>query len=92
VFVVFTTGQVVYSKCGHDKGNPFLVFLVDKEYLYLVDGKLRTVLKPKKKKMKHVQETHNVDLNIKEKLDNNLYLLDADIRKALLPYVINLNI
>jgi ribosomal protein L14E/L6E/L27E len=85
--MVITRGQVVYSKGGHDKGLPFIVFLVDKGYLYLVDGKLRTLNKPKKKKIIHVQPTKDIIYPIQEKLDKNLYLLDADIRKALLPYV-----
>lgn len=87
---MITIGQVVYSKCGHDKGNAFIVFSVSKEYLYLVDGKLRTLEKPKKKKIKHVQINLDTIETIKSKLTNNLYILDSDIRKALLPYT-NIN-
>jgi ribosomal protein L14E/L6E/L27E len=58
----------------------------DCDFVYLIDGKLRKIEKPKKKKIKHVQFTKFVDNEIKHKLDNNLYLLDADIRKALEAY------
>ncbi len=83
---MFTKGQVVISKCGRDKAYPFIVMLADEEFAYLVDGKKRKLDKPKKKKVKHLQVTNDIILDIKEKLENEQYLLDADIRKALLPY------
>lgn len=48
-------GMFAYSKCGHDRGELFLVCRVEGEYLHLVNGKNRTLEKPKKKKMKHIQ-------------------------------------
>ncbi len=85
---MYTKGQVVYSKCGRDKRRPFIIFGLDDEFLYLVDGELRKLEKPKKKKKKHVQIVNKIDYNIKKKLDESLYLLDADIRKALEPFKI----
>ena len=55
----YTEGQVVYSKSGHDKTLPFVVLRVDGEYLYLADGKRRTLEHPKKKKQKHVHKTNS---------------------------------
>lgn len=83
---MYTKGQVVYSKCGRDKSRPFLIVDYDEQYLYLVDGDLRQLQKPKKKKQKHVQIVNKIDYNIKEKLECNSYLTDADIRKALEAY------
>lgn len=80
---MYSVGQVVYSKCGRDKLNPFIVVSVDDEFVYICDGDLRKLQKPKKKKKKHIQITQKIDYNIKQKLENNEYLLDADIRKAL---------
>lgn len=79
----FTKGQVVYSKSGHDKGLAFIVVDVEGDYLFLADGKHRKLEHPKRKKIKHVQITNVIDENIKAKLENNEYLLDADISKAL---------
>lgn len=79
----YTQGQVVYSKSGRDKTLPFIVILVDGDYLYLADGKLHTLEHPKKKKIKHVQKTNYICETIKEKLENKSYLLNADISKAL---------
>lgn len=85
---MFTKGQIVFSKCGRDKGNPFIVFLVDdeKDFIYLVDGKLHKLNKAKKKKFKHVQHTNDINVEIANMLETNQYLNDATIRKVLLPY------
>ena len=73
-------GQVVFSKSGRDKGKIFVILSVEAEYLYLVDGKLRTLDRPKKKKIKHVQPTNHIaDLTT-----NGRALQDADIRKQLM--------
>jgi len=73
------TGQVVFSKQGRDKGNAMVVINAEAEYVYLVDGKLRTLDRPKKKKVKHIQPTNHIaDL----KTDGRA-LQDADIRKQL---------
>ena len=83
----YTQGQVVYSKRGRDKGMPFVVLLIVGDYLYLADGKLRTLEHPKKKKIKHVQRTSYICNEIKEKLEMRSYLLDADISKALKEFI-----
>lgn len=81
-----TIGQVVYSKAGRDKGLVFVVVCVEGEFVYLVDGKLRTLAKPKKKKQMHIQVTKEILTPLQTKLNERLSLSDADIRKALLPY------
>ena len=48
-------GMLAKSKAGHDKGQLYVIYDVDETYVYLVDGKIRTMDKPKKKKRKHVQ-------------------------------------
>ena len=80
--VGFEIGRIVFSKCGRDKGLPFVVLKVEGEFVYLADGKLRNVNNPKKKKMKHVQITKTVNSYINAALCNNTILLDSDLRKA----------
>lgn len=82
----YTIGQVVFSKSGRDKGRPFIVTKIEAEYLYLVDGNLRRLEKPKRKKNIHVQKTHDVIDYIRMKLEEGVGLKDADIRKALESY------
>lgn len=79
----FEIGQIVFSKRGRDKGLPFIILDIEANYLYLVDGKLRTIKKPKRKKDIHVQYTKYVSMDIKEKVINNKNILDSDIRKEI---------
>lgn len=51
----FETGMMARSQSGHDAGNVYVITKVEEAYVYLVDGKVRTLDKPKKKKKKHVQ-------------------------------------
>jgi ribosomal protein L14E/L6E/L27E len=68
-------GSLVYSIKGRDKGNLFLVLKRDGDFVYLADGNLRKVEKPKKKKLKHVNVT-NTRLEIDE-------VSNSDVRKLL---------
>ncbi len=83
---MYTKGQVVYSKKGRDKGKPFIIYDFNEEYVFLTDGDLRKIENPKKKKLMHVQMTKYIDNDLKKKLDENLYLNNADIKKALKAY------
>jgi len=80
---MFAIGQVVFSKCGRDKGAAFVVTAEEGEYIWLVDGKLRKYSAPKKKKIKHVQVTYHIDVGLADKIERNAYLVDADFIKAL---------
>ena len=57
-------GMLAKSKAGHDKGHLYVIYDVDETYVYLVDGEIRTIDKPKKKKRKHVPlicEKHEIE-------------------------------
>ena len=43
------TGFLAYSLAGHDKGEIYFITREAKEYVYVSDGLVRTVEKPKKK-------------------------------------------
>jgi len=51
----FEKGMLAKSKAGHDEGNVYIIVETDKDFLYLADGKIRTLDRPKRKKRKHVQ-------------------------------------
>lgn len=54
-------GRLVYSKAGRDKGKPYIIVKVlDEEYVLLSDGSLRTLERPKKKKLMHVNITNEI--------------------------------
>ena len=47
-------GDIVVSTAGHDRGEYYLVIECDKDFIYVADGRLKTLDKPKKKNIKHV--------------------------------------
>ena len=51
----YKTGMLARSKAGHDIEKVYVIVDVDEAYVYLVDGRIRTLDRPKKKKKKHVQ-------------------------------------
>ena len=51
----FEKGMLVKSLAGHDEGSVYIIVETDAKYVYLVDGKIRTLARPKRKKRKHVQ-------------------------------------
>lgn len=76
-------GDIVVSVCGHDMGEWYIVKDVIGKFVYLIDGKLKPISKPKKKKIKHVLHTNQNANEIAQKLTSKQYLLDAEVRKTL---------
>ena len=79
-------GMTATSLAGHDKGKTYVILSVDENYVYLVDGSIRTFQNPKKKKLKHVQINQNVVSWIQRLLDDNKKVYDSDIIRALKEY------
>ena len=72
--VMYEAGMLARSKAGHDKAKMYIIKEVDDTYVYLVDGRIRTLVHPKKRK-NNVQIVHGT-YNMKE-------LDDAGIRKLI---------
>jgi ribosomal protein L14E/L6E/L27E len=73
-------GVVVYSKAGRDIDRKFIIMdIINEEYVYISDGDLRKVEKPKRKKIKHLIITDRVfdDVLSKKTVSN------SEIRKFL---------
>ena len=49
------TGFLASSKAGHDKDKIYVIIKEDTEYVWLADGRIKTVEQPKKKRKKHIQ-------------------------------------
>ncbi|MBO5304291.1 MAG: RNA-binding protein [Clostridia bacterium] len=82
-----TIGSVVYSRAGRDEGNFFIVYgIVDDSYVLLVDGDIRKLDKPKKKKLKHVKNTGEVIQTLAEKILISAKIYDAEVYSALRKY------
>lgn len=80
-------GQVVKSKAGRDKGRVFLIFdIIDNEYVFIIDGDLRRLDNPKKKKIKHLILYKEVLPELQYRKENNFNINNAYIRKLLEPF------
>ena len=65
-------GDIVVSIAGHDRGEYYLVIECDKDFIYVADGRLKTLDKPKKKNIKHVSRLGKSDefIDIRNSDDN----------------------
>lgn len=62
-------GQLVRSTAGRDKGEHYLVLKkLDEKSVLLVNGKNRTIERPKKKNLLHLQKYRVFSLDFIEKL------------------------
>ena len=78
------TGRLVFSTAGRDKGKIFMIMdIIDEQYVYIVDGDLRTKDRPKKKKIKHLKLCPQVLTGIAGKLKEGAKVFDAEIRSAI---------
>ena len=77
-------GMFAISLAGHDKGQIYVIVKADKEYVYIADGNLRKIEKPKKKKRRHVQLIKSgLDKELTAKLENAQTIYNEEIRHAL---------
>ena len=75
--------DVVESTAGRDQGKLFYVLALDEQYLLLVNGKDRTIDKPKKKKRKHARKVLRSETRVAVKLRNGDKLLNSELRRDL---------
>lgn len=78
--VEFVPGSLVRSLAGHDKNNLFIILKESGEYVYLVDGKIRKLEKPKCKNKRHVQIILEKDETLSNKLIQGEPVLDEEVR------------
>jgi len=77
-------GQLAKSIAGRDKGRFMVIIdIIDENYVYIVDGDLRKVENPKKKKIKHLQLLNKRADLIVEKLTKKRKVTNEDVKKAL---------
>ena len=78
-----TIADVVVSTAGRDAGHLFYVLEADDTYLMLVDGKGRTIEKPKRKKRKHTNKVLRSETRVAEKLRLGDKVLNSELRRDL---------
>ena len=75
--------DVVVSTAGHDQGEIFYVISTDDQFLYLANGKDRTLDKPKRKKRKHVQKVLRSETRVAQKIISGDKVLNSELRRDL---------
>ncbi len=77
-------GKVVRSKAGRDTNHLYVVIgQLDNEYVLIVNGKTKTLEKPKKKKIKHLDFLKTVDDEFKTAIDLKSKSTDLEIKRFL---------
>ena len=75
--------DVVMPTAGRDQGEIFYVIKEDPIYLYLANGKDRTLDKPKHKKRKHARKVLHSETRVAEKLRSHDKVLNSELRRDL---------
>ena len=79
-------GQIVFSTQGRDKGAYYIVLTASSNYCYVADGKYKTIKKPKKKNITHVEATPVIITEIAKKLVSKTKINDQMIYHSLYEY------
>lgn len=77
-------GALAKSLAGHDKDNLFIIIEESGEYVSLVDGKKRTMEKPKCKNKKHIQVSHDIGEAQRRELIIEAKLTDEAVKRFIL--------
>lgn len=78
----YDIGMMAKSLAGHDKDKIYMVCGSDDKYVYLVDGSIRTLDHPKKKKIKHIQIDYTIPEWIQGILEDGKKIENSDVIKA----------
>lgn len=79
-------GYLAKSLAGHDKDEVFVILAVDGEYVSLVNGTSRTVEKPKRKRLKHIQPEYPKEENLQLKIRNKQKITNEEVKYFLKQY------
>ncbi len=79
----FSTGDVVLSTAGRDRGRLFFVLEAGGGFVTLADGKVRKLERPKRKNEKHVRKVSQSDTLVAGKLRAGQKVLNSELRKDL---------
>ena len=78
--------DLVVSTAGRDQGSLFYCVGGDERYVMLVNGKDRTLEKPKRKSRRHVQKVLRSETRVAEKMLLGDKVLNSELRKDLAFY------
>lgn len=77
-------GMLATSKAGHDKTEIYVIIAEDEKYVYLCDGRLKTLEKPKKKSRKHIQIIKTtVNEELQQRLRQGMTVYNEEIKRMI---------
>ena len=76
-------GKLAISKSGHDKDSVYVIIKEEAANVYLADGRIKTVEKPKKKSKKHIQIIKKLPEEITEMLPQDREFRNEEIKRAI---------
>lgn len=80
-------GMLATSKAGHDCREVYVIVREEEEYVYLADGKVRSLDKPKKKNKKHIQPIKKIrNEELAERLATQQPVRDEEIKRMITLY------
>ena len=79
----YMISDLVVSTAGRDQGSLFYCVGSDERYVMLVNGKDRTLEKPKRKSLRHVQKVLRSETRVAEKLRAGDKVLNSELRRDL---------
>lgn len=77
----FEPGMLAWSRAGHDVGQLYVILDVQDDFVFLTDGRLKPLEKPKKKKQKHIQVIRKIPQELENMSNGNVR--DEDIRRVI---------
>ena len=87
--VDYKKGYFAKSLAGHDKGKLYIIIEEkndSSDFVFLSDGELKPMDKPKKKRIKHIQVIKTVDEGIGTIIEKGQELRNEDIKRAIKTY------
>ena len=81
--------MLAVSRAGHDKDVLYVVLAQEGSYLWLADGKRRSLASPKKKKQMHVQLITHLPESLLEQMQE--IRLDAHLKKIIKSYELRMD-
>lgn len=78
-------GRVVVSKAGRDVGELFVIIgILDDKYVFISNGSQRSIEKPKKKKIKHLEYTSVMAEQIRDTIISDKELTNSMVKEFLI--------
>jgi ribosome biogenesis protein Nip4 len=79
--------EMAKSLCGHDKDEIYVIYKRDESFVFLINGKNKTVENMKRKKQKHIQVIKNLPQEVLECLSGKTEMTDELARKVTKKYL-----